>query len=105
MVEPVVLLINGRGYRIRRARDAALADEDDQTLVEYCLRWNLVLVTFDADLRDKGMRGRCRVLHIKTPERSARDRLAAAMDRVVGRFMAGDRLVTLRRDGSVSATA
>lgn len=26
------MLINGRGYRIRRARDAGLADEDDQAL-------------------------------------------------------------------------
>src|SRR5436309_13190316 len=39
MVEPVARLINGRGFRIRRARDVGLADEDDQTVVEYCLRW------------------------------------------------------------------
>jgi predicted nuclease of predicted toxin-antitoxin system len=103
MVEPVVRLINGRGYRIRRARDVGLADEDDQTLVEYCLNWELVLITFDADLRDKALRGRCRVLHIKTPERSARDRLAMAIDEVV-RFLArGSRLVTVRRNGTVDA--
>ncbi len=53
MVEPVVRHVNGRGYRIRRAGDVGLADEDDQTLVEYCLSWELVLITFDSDLRDK----------------------------------------------------
>jgi hypothetical protein len=37
MVEPVVLLLNGRGHRIIRARDAGIEAEDDQTLVEYAL--------------------------------------------------------------------
>lgn len=101
MVEPVVSLINGRGYRIRRAREVALADEDDQALVEYCLNWDLVLITFDGDLRDKAVRGRCRVLHIRTPERSARDRVAAALDQVIDHLARGSRLVTVRRDGTV----
>ena len=101
MVESVVRLVNGRGYRIRRAREVGLADEDDQTLVEYCLSWELVLITFDSDLRDKALRGRCRVLHIKTPERSARDRLAVAIDEVVRFFLRGSRLVTVRRNGKV----
>ena len=103
MVETVVLLINGRGFRIRRARDVGLADEDDQTLVEFCLQAELILITFDADLRDKALRGECRVLHIKTPERSARDRLGAVVDEVIGHFAGGSRLVTIRRNGSVDA--
>jgi hypothetical protein len=60
-------------------------------------------VTFDADLRDKALRGRCRVLHLKGPERSSRDRLAAAIDTVVDRFNHGSRLVTVRRSGRVDA--
>ena len=103
MVEPVVRLINGRGYRIRRARDVGLADEDDQAVVEYCLSAELVLVTFDADLRDKALRGLCRVLHVKAPERTARERLAVVMSDVVQFFAHGRRLVTVRRDGTVDA--
>ncbi len=101
MVEPVVNLLNGRGYRVRRTREAGLADEDDQVLVEYCLNWDLVLITFDSDLRDKAVRGQCRVVHIRTPERTARERVAAAFDEVIGQLSRGSRLVTVRRDGSV----
>ena len=32
-----MLLLNGRGHRIIRARDAGIEAEDDQTLVEYAL--------------------------------------------------------------------
>ena len=103
MVEPVTLLINGRGYRVRRAREVGLADEDDQALVEYCLAWDLVLVTFDPDLRNKALRGQCQVLHVRTPERTARQRLADAMDVIVARLNLGHRLVSLRRDGSVES--
>jgi len=105
MVEPVARLINGRGFRIRRARDVGLADEDDQTVVEYCLRWDLVLITFDADLRDKARRGHCRVLHIKAPERSARYRLSHAIEDVVSHLRRGRRLITVRRNGRVGAGA
>lgn len=103
MVEPVTLLINGRGYRVRRAREVGLADEDDQALVEYCLAWDPVLVTFDPDLRNKALRGQCQVLHVRTPERTARQRLADAMDAIVARLNLGHRLVTLKRDGSVES--
>jgi predicted nuclease of predicted toxin-antitoxin system len=98
-------LINGRGYRIRRARDVALEAEDDQAIVEYCLAWQLVLVTFDADLRDKALRGQCQVLHVRTPERTARDRLAQRMDDVAARLLRGHSLVTLLRDGRVDPPA
>lgn len=102
MVEPVALLINGRGNRVWRAREVGLDKEDDQVLVEYVLGYDLVLVTFDNDLRDKARRGGCQVLHIRTPEITARERLAAAYENVRAPLAAGRRLVTLHRDGHVS---
>jgi predicted nuclease of predicted toxin-antitoxin system len=102
MVEPVVLLLNGRGHRVIRARDAGIEAEDDQTLVEYALANALVVVTFDRDLRDKSLRGGRKCLHIRPPERTARDRIAAAYATVADCFARQSRpLVTVRRDGSV----
>jgi predicted nuclease of predicted toxin-antitoxin system len=101
MVEPVAMLINGRGYRVRRARDVGLADEDDQVIVEYCLSRDLVLVTFDSDLRDKARRGQCQVLHIRAPERTARQRLAAVIEVVTAQLARGYPLITVRSDGTV----
>ena len=102
MVEPVVLLLNGRGHRVVRARDAGIEAEDDQTLVEYALANHLVVVTFDRDLRDKTLRGGCRCLQIRPPERTARDRLAAAYAAVADCFGRHNRpFVALARDGSV----
>ncbi len=102
MVEPVVLLLNGRGHRIIRARDAGIEAEDDQTLVEYALARDLVVVTFDKDLRDSALRGRCRCLHIRPPERTARQRLADAHAVIVHCFLAqACELATLASDGCV----
>jgi predicted nuclease of predicted toxin-antitoxin system len=102
MVEPVVKLLNGRGHRIVRARDVGIEAEDDQILVEYALARNLVIVTFDRDLRDKVLRGRCRCLHVRPPERTARQRLADAYDEIVQLFSVGRyELVTLAREGRV----
>ena len=103
MVEPVVTLLNGRGHRIIRARDAGIAAEDDQTLVEYALAADLVIVTFDNDLRDKVVRGECRCLHMRPPERTARQRLADVHEQVVALFvLQRASLVVIERDGSAS---
>jgi len=102
MVEPVVLLLNGRGHRVVRARDAGIEAEDDQTLVEYALANQLTVVTFDRDLRDKSLRGGCKCLHIRPPERTARDRVAAAYAAIVDCFGGQNRpLTTVRPDGTV----
>jgi predicted nuclease of predicted toxin-antitoxin system len=105
MVEPVALLINGRGNRVWRAREVGLEREDDQVLVEYVLSFELVLVTFDRDLRNKARRGGCQVLHIRGPEISARERLADAYEAVRAPLAARQRLVTLHSDGHVSVDA
>jgi hypothetical protein len=103
MVEPVVLLLNGRGHRIIRARTAGIDAEDDQTLVEYAVAQSLVVVTFDRHLRDKTRRGGCRCLHVRPPERSARERLAGAYDEVIRLFTEDTcELVTLAADGSAT---
>jgi Domain of unknown function (DUF5615) len=102
MVEPVVLLLNGRGHRVIRARDAGIEAEDDQTLVEYALANKLVVVTFDRDLRDKSLRGGCACLQVRPPERTARDRLAAAYAKVVDLLCRGNPFVVLQPDGTVS---
>lgn len=78
MAEPVVKLINGRGHRILRARDVGLEAENDQTLAEYALTNDLIIVTFDRDLRDSAIRSGCACLHVRAPERTARRRIAAA---------------------------
>jgi hypothetical protein len=105
MVEPVVLLLNGRGHPIVRAREAGIEAEDDQTLVEYALARGLVIVTFDRDLCNKVIRGNCRCLHVRTPEKTARQRLADGYSQIVALFDQGCALVTLVSDGSVSSWA
>jgi hypothetical protein len=103
MVEPVVLLLNGRGHRIIRARDAGIEAEDDQTLVEYALSKSLIVITFDKHLRDKLRRGGCRCLHVRPPERTARNRMAGAYEEMVKLFGEENcQLVTLAGDGSVN---
>lgn len=99
MVEPVVLLLNGRGHRVVRARQAGIEAEDDQTLVEYAL----AVFTFDRDLRDKSLRGGCRCLHIRPPERTARDRLAQAYGAVIDCFERNRPYVRLTREGNVES--
>ena len=102
MVEPVVLLLNGRGHRVVRAREAGIEAEDDQTLVEYALANRLAVVTFDKDLRDKSLRGGCKCLHIRPPERTARDRIATAYTEIVDCFGQQNRPLTIvRRNGTV----
>ena len=96
MVEPVAWLLEGRGHRVIRAREAGLADELDPVVVDYALVDDLVIVTFDPDFRKAiRRRGEGRCLHIHTPERTARARLAAHYREVVRHFSERARLVTL----------
>ena len=91
-----MLLLNGSGPRIVRPRDAGLEAEDDQTLIEYALSKSLIVVTFDKDLRDKVRRGGCRCLQVRPPERTARNRMAAAYHEIVSLF-GGERMPTVMR--------
>jgi len=99
MVEPVALLLNGRGHVVVRARDAGLADVEDGVIVDYALIDDLVIVTFDVDFRRAIRRRNARCLHVCAPERTARGRLAEHYDEVIRLFGARARLVTLPRNG------
>lgn len=99
MVEPVARLLNGRGHRVVRARDAGLAAEQDADIIEYCLRNELVVVTFDGDFRDSALRAGCRCVHIRHPEITARGRLREHMDGLMALLDAGVRLATLPSSG------
>lgn len=100
MVEPVALLLNGRGHVVIKARDAGLAAEDDTVVIDYALVDDLVIVTFDPDFRSAiRRRGEGRCLHIVGQERTARARLAEHYDEVVQHFNQRARLVTLPADG------
>ncbi|MDQ6879699.1 MAG: hypothetical protein M3082_18760 [Candidatus Dormibacteraeota bacterium] len=103
MVEPVALLLNGRGYRTIRARDAGLATESDEILVEYAWANDLVVVTFDPDLRSSVRRRGCRCLYVRTPEITALDRLREHFRAVIDLLQEGRPLVTLPLDGPPTA--
>ena len=91
----------GRGHPVIRARDAGLADAEDGVIADYALGADveLVVVTFDIDFRNTLRRRGCRCLHIRPPERTARDRLAARYEEVIELLAQGERLVTLPNDG------
>jgi predicted nuclease of predicted toxin-antitoxin system len=95
MVEPVVALLIGRGHPVRRARDVGLATDDDAVLGDYVLIDDLVIVTFDPDFRSSARRKGARCLHIRPPERTARERMRTYYREVVALFWDGARLVTL----------
>jgi hypothetical protein len=99
MVEPVALLLNGRGHVVVRARDAGLDRDADNVVVEYALIENLVVFSFDPDIRRVIRRCGARCLHIHPPERTARERLAEHYRGVVRHFNARAHLVTLPRSG------
>lgn len=99
MVEPVALLLNGRGHRVIRAREAGLSAEEDGVIADYALVADLIVVTFDPDFRGAIRRRGGRCLHVRDPERTARRRLATHFQEVVTLFAGGARLVTLPRDG------
>lgn len=100
MVEPVARLLNGRGHVVIRARDAGLASEEDGVIADYALIANLVIVTFDPDFRRAIRRRGGRCLHVRPPERTARNRLREHYREVAGMFVAHARLVTLPARGS-----
>jgi predicted nuclease of predicted toxin-antitoxin system len=103
MVEPVALLLNGHGHRVIRARDAGLADETDSVIMEFAFFADLVIVTFDPDFRSSARRKGARCLFIRTPERSARQRLAEHFGAVIDLFAGGALLVTLPAGGPPSS--
>lgn len=103
MVDPVVTLLNGRGHRVRKAREVGLDDEEDQILVEYALANSLIVVTFDRDLRDKSLRGGCQCLWIRHDEVTAKYRVADGY-REICKLLQGRRpLVVVHPDGRVTA--
>jgi predicted nuclease of predicted toxin-antitoxin system len=103
MVEPVVAYLNGKGHRVPRARDVGLADSDDSELVEYALANELVILTFDPDLRSSSLRGGCQCLHIRPRESTARERLKARYAEVVQLLTTGCKLVTIHPKGDVTS--
>jgi Domain of unknown function (DUF5615) len=100
MVEPVVDLLTGHGHKVTRVRDAGLATDDDAVVAEYALSFDLVVVTFDYDLRNRAVRGGAACLHIPPPERTAyarvQDHYSALADLLKG---APHSLVVLPRNG------
>jgi predicted nuclease of predicted toxin-antitoxin system len=102
MVEPVVRYLNGKGHRMLRARDLGLANAEDADLVEYALYNELIIVTFDPDLRDSSLRGGCQCLHIRPRESTARERLKGCYADVVAALRAGSKLVTIDAKGALA---
>lgn len=103
MVESVVDLLIGRGHPVRRVRHVGLSDASDAVIAEYALAQNLVIVTFDRDLRDTSIRQGARCLHIHQRETTARRRLAAAYDAVIQCLWQGYQLVSLTSQGEAVA--
>lgn len=107
MVEPVALLLEGRGHVVTRVRDAGLATEDDPIVIEYAIVAGQVVVTFDPDFRRTiRRRGEGRCLHIHDPERTARTRLARHYREVIELFERDrSRIVTLPAEGPPTRVA
>ena len=99
MDERVGTLLNGRGHPTVFARAVGLADAADEDLVEYALHSELVVVTFDADLRNRVLRQASRCLFIRGPERTARERVREYYDEVTALLWEGHPLVTIPRSG------
>ena len=99
MVEPVAALLQGRGHRAVRVRDAGLAQASDADVVAYSLNQGLVLVTFDRDLGRAAVRQGCQVLLFQPPERTARTRLGEHYAALIAELWSGAELVTVPRAG------
>jgi len=99
MVEPVAALLQGRGHRAVRVRDAGLAQASDADVVAYSLNQGLVLVTFDRDLGRAAVRQGCQVLLFHPPERTARTRLGEHYAALIAELWSGAELVTVPRAG------
>jgi predicted nuclease of predicted toxin-antitoxin system len=104
MVEPVAAFLNGRGHRTLRARQVGLGADDDAILAEYARVNDLVVVTFDYDLRSSVIRRGCRCLHILPRETTARRRLASAYAEMTALFAQGCHLVTVDKEGRARAS-
>jgi predicted nuclease of predicted toxin-antitoxin system len=99
MVEPVAAFLNGRGHRVVRARQVGLAGDDDAVIAEYARANDLVVVTFDYDLRSSVLRRGCRCLHVLPRESTARRRVTSAYPAVVELLARGCHLVTVDKEG------
>ena len=99
--EPVALLLQGRGFLVRRARELGLAAEQDSEVREVCFAFTppLTIVTCDPDFRDAAVRGGVSALYLKGPETTMRERLAEHLDEVTAALAARNPLVTLGRHG------
>ncbi len=91
--------LRGRGHRVVRAAAALLSAESDAVIVDYALANDLVIVTFDADLRSGSVRKGCRVLWIDGPEWTARDRVATHYGDIIGLLNQSGHLVSLPDGG------
>lgn len=73
--------------------------ESDAVIVDYALANDLVIVTFDADLRSGSVRKGCRVLWIEGPEWTARERVATRYGDIIGLLSQAGHLVSLPDGG------
>jgi len=99
------MLLQGKGHRLVRAKEAGLAKADDSDLAEYALAKRLVVVTFDADFKRLAFDRGCRVLYVRHPERTARERIAAQHSEISALLVRRRScLVTVLRRTGLSAT-
>jgi len=103
MVDPVADYLQGNGHPVRRGRSVGLADEEDSVVADYAIVEDLVIVTFDTDFRSAARRKGARCLHIRPPERTARERLREHYREIVDLIWDGADLVTLPPDGPPTA--
>ena len=76
-----------------------LANASDEDLVEYALQGGLVMVTFDADMRDRVLRQDAQCLFIRGPERTARERVRDHYEQVIALLGEWHPLVTIPGKG------
>ncbi len=91
--------LNGRGHRTVRARQVGLSADDDAVVAEYARANDLVVVTFDFDLRSSVLRRGCRCLNVLPREATAKRRVANSYQDIVALLRQGCQLVTVGKDG------
>lgn len=98
------MLLQGKGHRLVRAKEAGLDKAVDSELAEYALAKRLMVVTFDADFKRLAFDRGCRVLYVRHPESTLRERIAAHHVEISALLMGRrSRLVTVLQQG-VSST-
>ena len=81
------------------AVEAGLADNSDAEIIEYASGFGLIVVSLDGDFRSNALRQGTPCLFIRTPEWTARERLASSYDDVVELLEGGEHLVTIPSTG------